>query len=75
MNSHFLPFSVLDGEETYDSAVNFDLMNVVMPINVENLERLLTDSKYNQTETEFLVQGFKFGFDLGYEGPVLRQSK
>ena len=58
-----------------DSAVNYDLTNVVTPINVEKLKVLLLDSKYNQTETEFLVQGFKNGFDLGYEGPIFRQSK
>ena len=58
-----------------DSTVNYDLTNVVTPINVEKLKILLMDSKYNRTETEFLVQGFKNGFDLGYEGPIFRQSK
>ena len=27
------------------------------------------DTKYNEEETKFLVDGFKNGFDLGYRGP------
>ena len=33
------------------------------------LHELLRESNYDQKESEFLVQGFKHGFDLGYRGP------
>ena len=38
------------------------------------LESVLKIAKYNEDETNFLCHGFKYGFDLGYEGPTnLRQ--
>ena len=47
---------------------NFDLDNLVTPVNVEELEKLLQDSNYDQEKTKRLVEGFRFGFTLGYEG-------
>ena len=47
---------------------NFDLDNLVTPANVEELEKLLQDSNYDQEKTKRLVEGFRFGFTLGYEG-------
>ena len=38
-------------------------------MNVEVLQKLLTQSNYDTTETEFLVDGFKNGFPIGYCGP------
>ena len=32
------------------------------------LEKLLVESHYDETETKFLVEGFKQGFRIGYEG-------
>ena len=37
------------------------------PINVNCLKRLLTS--YNKKEAIYLLNGFKFGFSLHYEGP------
>ena len=33
------------------------------------MEKLLKDTNYDLNESRFLIQGFKFGFDLGYRGP------
>ena len=45
-----------------------------MPLNVGNFERLLLASEYNLDKTEFLLDGFKNGFDIEYQGPTKRQS-
>ena len=37
-------------------------------MNVTELENLLKEAKYDPAETEFLVDGFTNGFELGYEG-------
>ena len=47
----------------------FDLENVVTPVNAEKLSELLHQSGYDKMKTLFLVDGFKNGFDIGYEGP------
>ena len=38
-------------------------------MNVEELVKLLKESKYDEKEIEFLREGFSEGFDLGYRGP------
>ena len=45
-----------------------------MPVDVNQLEKLLISSNYDAKETEFLVKGFKQGFDIGYRGPNVRQD-
>ena len=39
------------------------------------LEQLLTETGYDVNETKFLVEGFKNGFDLGYQGPKNRKDR
>ena len=39
------------------------------------LEKLLQLSKYDEKESKFVVDGFRHGFELGYEGPKERQYK
>ena len=39
------------------------------PVNVNNLEYLLKQTNYDPTKTQFLIDGFTNGFDLGYRGP------
>ena len=34
---------------------------------------MLWQAGYDATKTDYLVQGFKHGFDLGYRGPLIRQ--
>ena len=48
---------------------NFDLENVVSPVNADVLEKLLVESDYNAKKTKRIVEGFRRGFDLGYRGP------
>ena len=40
----------------------------------DKLERLLRRSGYPDTETRFLVNGFKHGFQLEYQGPKFHQD-
>ena len=48
---------------------NFDLETIKSPVNYHVLGELLEESCYDKTETQFLVDGFKNGFSLGYNGP------
>ena len=48
---------------------NFDLENIVTPVNTDALERLLNQSNYDRDKTQFLLDGFRNGFSIGYEGP------
>ena len=51
------------------------LSTIVTPVDVERYEQLLKESFYDQTETDFLVDGFRNGFEIGYQGPQNRQSE
>ena len=44
-------------------------------MNVNRLEHLLRESQYDETETTYLVNGFRHGFDLEYQGPTNRQDR
>ena len=48
---------------------NFDLENIITPVKPEVLEYYLKRTSYDQKETQFLIDGFTNGFDLGYRGP------
>ena len=52
-----------------------DLEDIFTPVDYEQLDKLLLDTNYNDTERRFLVDGFKNGFDLGYRGPTQIQQK
>ena len=54
---------------------NFDLCNIHTPVDHKKLEQLLVETNYDRVETEFLVDGFRSGFDIGYNGPLVRQSR
>ena len=47
---------------------NFDLENVITPVDVDKYEKLLKLYNYNSRKTNKLVNGFKYGFSIGYEG-------
>ena len=47
---------------------NFGLENVVTPVNVDRLEKLLIQSGYDKKKAAFLVKGFRNRFSLGYQG-------
>ena len=42
---------------------------MVMPIIADAFEELPIESNYDPSETSFVIEGFRKGFDLGYEGP------
>ena len=45
---------------------------MVTPINFLKLNQLLKESGYDPGEREFIMNRFKYGFPLGYEGPTER---
>ena len=47
---------------------NYDLEQVVTPVNVNRYEELLTEAGYPAKKTKKLINGFKNGFSLGYKG-------
>ena len=55
--------------ETAIWAQNLDLDSVQTPVNVKRLSELLEFSDYNKEKSQFLINGFEQGFDLGYQGP------
>ena len=58
----------VDAEPMYFK--NFNLSDIVTPVDADNLEKLLMDTGYDTMESAFLVDGFKNDFDLGYRGPL-----
>ena len=48
--------------------------DIVTPINVRALEFFLRESKYDESKSAEILRGFKYGFDIGYRGPVNRQD-
>ena len=48
---------------------NKDLRNIVTPVDVKIYERLLRETDYPESKINYLIQGFKSGFSLGYQGP------
>ena len=51
-----------------------DLEHVVTPINVSVLAQRLRETEYDQKETQFLIEGFSKGFDIGYNRPLKRKK-
>ena len=47
---------------------NMDLDHVVSPVKVDEFERLLVEACYDDQKTKFLIDGFRNGFSIGYEG-------
>ena len=62
-------------EELPDYFVNHNLDNIVTPVNMEILVKLLKEADYAEQEITFLEDGFKNGFDIGYAGPTERHSE
>ena len=49
-------------------AENFDLNTIASPVDADMLNNMLSNARYDPVKTKFLIQGFKEGFSLGYEG-------
>ena len=54
---------------------NYDLENLETPLDVNKYQQLLFESDYDKVEADFLVDGFRNGFDIGYKGPEICQSQ
>ena len=52
--------------------LNLDLHSIVTPIKVETLASWLRSTHYPIEDREELINGFKYGFDLGYRGSMRR---
>ena len=48
---------------------NFNLENVVTPVNVKKFKELLALSGYDHIKSAKLIEGFTKGFSIGYERP------
>ena len=49
---------------------NLDLKKIVTPVNVPEYEQLLLQTGYPKNKINYLVDGFKNGFDINYKGPA-----
>ena len=49
-------------------ASNLNLEDIITPVQYEVLQDLLQQSGYNQRKTDYLVNGFKDGFEIKYQG-------
>ena len=54
--------------EIYSTLKTFYLDTIKTPVDVDKLEQLLIETNYDKVETEFLVNGFRNGFSIGYSG-------
>ena len=64
-------YIILDvGGPEIKNCSNYDVTNVCTPVNARKLGQLLLESNYDREKTNYLVQGFTNGFDLGYRGPL-----
>ena len=54
---------------------NLNLDNIVTLIRIQRLEEMLCAAGYDPKKIEFLKKGFTEGFDIGYKGPINRQSR
>ena len=51
-----------------------DWQNIVTPIRVHRFAELLTETGYDKDLTQYLIDGFTKGFDIGYHGPLNRKN-
>ena len=68
-------FTDMSDETMVENAINHDLDHVVTPVKLDILEQMLVQTGYDQQETDYLVNGFKEGFDLEYQGPRDRRDE
>ena len=54
---------------------NYNLNDIVTPVKVDVSENLLKEANYDANEIEFVINGFKEGFPIGYEGREERKSQ
>ena len=62
------------GKDNVLEFTNYDLENLITPVNSSELDELLKLTNYDAVKTKFLVNGFNDGFDLGCRGPQVIQQ-
>ena len=51
------------------------MTDICTPIKVDKLAEYLHQSNYDRVESEFIIDGFTNGFEIGYAGPKIRQDR
>ena len=70
-----LKFNLFSLFTDYEYFSNPDLESIVTPLNVNRFEELLRHYQYDRAESEFLIDSFRNGFDIGYQGPTEQKSE
>ena len=52
----------------------YKVNSISTPVRVDQLEKLLSQSMYDNRESSFLIRGFSKGFDMGYRGQMNRKD-
>ena len=47
---------------------NFNIEDVITPVDVKKLDQLLSETNYDVKKKQKLIDGFTYGFELGYTG-------
>ena len=48
---------------------NFNIHDIFTPVKHQELDILLRETNFDDSKREILVEGFRNGFSLGYQGP------
>ena len=66
----------MESDEEIKWFENYDITNIITPVKVGELNKLLKESGYNRRKTRYLINGFRKGFKLQYRGErdVVRTS-
>ena len=72
--ANFLCVSYVTGIDQAEFYENFDLESIVTPVKIEKFRGSLEEACYPRDEINFIRNGFTHGFDIGYQGPQIRQS-
>ena len=66
---HLQYFTHTGEHQQLETFYNYNLHDIITPINVTEFGNLLRESKFPGQKTDCLIRGFKYGFDIGYQGP------
>ena len=58
----------VEGAQQVLTAQYHNLEDIETPVDIDALEFLLLDAGYDKQKSQFLINGFRNGFDLGYRG-------
>ena len=72
--SIYIRINVADRDFPLATSTNTNLQEIVTPIKVDVYRSYLQNANFDKKKSEFLVNGFTHGFDIGYRGPLLRQD-